>query len=115
MSDLKIIRMGYSHRSRSIKSMPPITVVTQLSIDRLERLSLLCICWDGPVVAAILDENRSSIADTYRLNNKSKDLISELENRIHTQAVRSFKAEDSEPCYEGRHLYSQRTRSTTDG
>ena len=92
MSDLKIIRMGYSHRSRSIKSMPPITVVTQLSIDRLERLSLLCSCWDGPVVAAILDENRSSIADTYRLNNKSKDLISELENRIHTQAVSSNSA-----------------------
>lgn len=92
MSGLKIIRTGYSHSNRSTNSTPPITIVTQLSIDRLERLSLLCSCWDGPVVAAILDEDRSSTSDMHRFNNKSnksKDLILELEKSIYTQAVRN--------------------------
>lgn len=95
MNNLKVIRRGCSHHSRPTESIiPPITIVTQLSIDRLERLSLLCSCWDGPVIAAILDEDRASRVNMNRFatNNNRKVLISELENKIYDLSVRNSSA-----------------------
>jgi len=94
MENLKVIRTGCSHNrsSRPDSIVPHITVVTQLSIDRLERLSLLCSSWDGLIVAAILDEDRASIGSMNRFANKSEVLISDLEKKVYSLSVSNNSA-----------------------
>ena len=65
VDQLRIIREGYSilHSGKCL-----VSIVTQLSIDRIDRLQLLCSAWASSneicceVVAAVLDEDRSKDA-----------------------------------------------------
>lgn len=90
MAKFKVVRRGTSSYSKVAYDNCPITVVTQLSIDRIDRLSLLCDNWDGFLVAAILDEDRTSNQMRANSNksffpshsNGSRNSIVKLEERL---------------------------------
>lgn len=51
--DNRVVGSGYDH------NLDTVEIVTQLSLDRISRLEAICQVWDGPVTAAILDEDRT--------------------------------------------------------
>ena len=61
---LTVIRKGKAdsrlYRTQKHDTPCPITLVTHLSIDRLDRLELLCDTWNGSIAAAIFNEDRST-------------------------------------------------------
>lgn len=66
-----------------------IEIVTQLSIDRISRLELLCHVWNGPIIATILDEDRGNKQHEHEHEQKqsntriiAKNKIKELEKKI---------------------------------
>jgi hypothetical protein len=91
---LRVVRDGQS--SRGLSPPPAVAVVTQLSIDRLDRLEEICEVWGssvtsskGAVVAAILDEDRSNdkMFHAKKGNLSSKQLLRELEKRVDAKGV----------------------------
>jgi hypothetical protein len=83
MSQLQIIREA---ESNSIDiSLCSISIVTQLSIDRLDRLKYLSENWcNQAIIAAVLDEDRSITDENgYRAGGgKSKNMLSHLEKEV---------------------------------
>lgn len=49
--------------SSAIVNEPDVTLATQLTTDRLERLSEIAVVWNGPVSAAVYVESESKLAD----------------------------------------------------
>lgn len=98
---LRVVREGSASASAA---PPPLTVVTQLSIDRLDRLERMCRMWGprassgseglrGGVVAAILDEDRSEGGNFFKSKGtkSSRQLVSELERRVNELGVSVLK------------------------
>lgn len=91
---LKVVREG---RSGPSAPAPTVCIVTQLSIDRLDRLEQMCEVWScheigkdsavhgkGAIVAAILDEDRSENRDFHRFNGMKNStlLLADMERRV---------------------------------
>jgi hypothetical protein len=57
---LKVQRSSQVTGSQFSDDKETVEIVTQLSIDRIQRLETICSVWNGPIVAAILDEDRAT-------------------------------------------------------
>lgn len=68
-----------------------ITIATQLSIDRIDRLARLCEQWRGPIVAAILEEVRGNYDEIYQAARRYPDLVFGCDN----QSIKSVKVLES--------------------
>jgi hypothetical protein len=56
---LKVQRISQVTGSQFSHDKETVEIVTQLSIDRIPRLETICNVWNGPIVAAILVEDRT--------------------------------------------------------
>lgn len=59
-----------------------VEIVTQLSIDRIQRLEILCHVWNGPIVAVILDEDRTA---THGTEQTTQQILEKLEIEVTTR------------------------------
>lgn len=98
-----VLQVSRERSTSPVAGAAPVSIVTQLSIDRLDRLERICSVWTsrsgessalnskGGVVAAIFDEDRSSFrcggTRPAALKKSSRALVSALEERVSKAGV----------------------------
>jgi hypothetical protein len=65
-----------------------VEIVTQLSIDRISRLESICKVWNGPIVAAILEEDRTGQVTQRSTQHILQELEAKATQRIGFHSLR---------------------------
>lgn len=63
-------------------TVPTVWLVTHLSVDRLDKLRAQCMCWRGPLAAAVWLQPTLSTADHARSVNEIDSLVQEVQHNV---------------------------------